>query len=72
MSIRPDHILQFAHHIAAIYARRYAIEKPIVRAEVYVAMNGRVSQLLINSKVNLAEVSKSIGQKNWILPYLGD
>lgn len=70
MSIRPDHILQFAHHIAAIYARRYAIEKPIVRAEVYVAMNGRVSQLLIDSKVNLAEVSKSMGQKKWILPYL--
>lgn len=72
MSIRPDHILQFAHHIAVIYARRYAIEKPIVRAEVYVAMNGRVSQLLIDSEVNLAEVSRSMRQRDWILPYLGD
>jgi hypothetical protein len=70
MSIRPDHILQFSHHIATIYARRYDIESPIVRAEVYVAMNGRVSQLLIDSKINLAEVPRSIGQKYWILPYL--
>jgi hypothetical protein len=69
MSIRPDHILQFAHHVAAIYARRYDIEKPIVRAEVYVAMNGRVSQSLIDSKVNLAEEPRSIWQKDWILPY---
>lgn len=69
MSIRPDHILQFAHHVAAIYARRYDIENPIVRAEVYVAMNGRVSQLLIDPKVNLAEVPRRFGQKDWILPY---
>lgn len=71
MSIRPDHILQFAHHIAAVYARRYEIEKPIVRAAVYVAMNGRVSQALIDSKVNLAAIPRSIGQKDWILPYEG-
>ncbi len=69
MSIRPHHILQFAHHIAAIYARRYDIENPIVRAEVHVAMNGRVSQVLINSKVNLAKVSKKTERKEWILPY---
>lgn len=69
MSIRPDHILQFAHHVAAVYARRYDLKNPIVRAEVYVAMNGRVSQALIDSKVNLAAVPRSIGQKDWILPY---
>lgn len=68
MSIRPDHILQFAQHIANIYARRYTIENPIVRAEVYVAMNGRVSQPLIDSEVNLAKLTRSIWQKDWILP----
>lgn len=70
MSIRPDHILQFAQHIAAVYARRYDMKNPIVRAEVYVAMNGRVSQALIDSKVNLAEEPRSIGPKDWVLPYL--
>ncbi|CAA6829031.1 MAG: HTTM domain-containing protein [uncultured Aureispira sp.] len=68
MSIRPDHIWQFAQHVAAIYARRYDIKEPIVRAEVYVAMNGRVSQPLIDSKVNLVKVSRSVGQRDWILP----
>lgn len=69
MSIRPDHILQFAHHVAAVYARRYDLKNPIVRAEVYVAMNGRASQALIDSGVNLAAVPRSLGQKDWILPY---
>lgn len=69
MAIRPDHILQFAQHLAAIHARRYDIKNPVVRAEVYVAMNGRVSQLLIDPKVNLANKSRSIRQKEWILPY---
>lgn len=69
MAIRPDHILQFAHYLAVVYARRYDIDEPIVRAEVYVAMNGRVSQTLIDSKVNLAEVPKNIGQKDWIFHY---
>jgi len=70
MSIRPDHILQFAHHIATIYARRYDIVDPIVRAEVYVAMNGRVSQLLTDPTINLTKVSRSIWRRDWILPYL--
>jgi hypothetical protein len=69
MSIRPNHILQFAEHIATIYARRYDIEYPIVRAEVHVAMNGRVSQMLIDPTINLAAVSRNAGQKKWILPY---
>ena len=69
MSIRPDHILQFAQHLGVIYARRYDIKEPIVRAEVYVAMNGRVSQPLIDSTVNFVKASGSIGQRTWILPY---
>lgn len=68
MAIRPDHILQFAHYLAAVHARRYAIKKPIVRAEVYVAVNGRVSQLLIDPTINLVSKSRGIAQKDWILP----
>lgn len=69
MAVRPDHILQFAHHIAAIYARRYDLKDPIVRAEVFVSLNGRVSQPLIDSKVNLAKEKRSLWQKDWILPF---
>ncbi|BDS13699.1 HTTM domain-containing protein [Aureispira anguillae] len=68
MAIRPDHILQYAHHLAAVYARRYEIKDPIVRAEVFVAMNGRVSQQLIDPTVNLAAEKRSLWQKDWILP----
>ena len=69
MAIRPDHILQFAHYIAKRYAHRYTIQEPIVRADVYVAMNGRVSQRLIDPTVNLATKSRGIGQKDWVLPF---
>lgn len=69
MAVRPDHILQFAHHLAAIYAKRYDIEEPVVNADVFVALNGRVSQPLIDPTVNLVKEKRSIFSKDWILSF---
>lgn len=68
MSVQPDHILQYAQHLAKVYKNRYQIESPIVNATVYVTLNGRMSQLLIDPTVNLATKDRSILAKSWILP----
>jgi hypothetical protein len=47
MSFQPDMILQFAHFLENEYQKK-GIENPIVRAEVYVTLNGRKSELLID------------------------
>jgi hypothetical protein len=69
MAVRPDHILQFAHHIATHYQTKEQLEeRPRVYAEVYVTLNGRVSQLLIDPTVDLTTKSSSWRQADWILP----
>jgi hypothetical protein len=40
-----------------------------VRAEVFVTLNARPSQLLIDPNVNLAAAKDSWKHKDWILPY---
>ena len=68
MSIRPDHLLQFAHHLAEVYQKEHQIAQPVVQARVYVTFNGRMSQLLIDPTVNLAAQERHWRQKSWILP----
>lgn len=68
MAVQPDHILQYAHYLAKLYKKRYQIEKPVVNATVYVTLNGRLSQLLIDPTVNLVTKNRSILAKSWILP----
>jgi hypothetical protein len=52
MSMQPDMILQYAHMLARHYAGE-GLNEPEVRAEVYVTLNGRPSQLLIDPNLNL-------------------
>jgi len=68
MAFQPDLILQYAHWLAEHYDAQ-GLSEPEVRAEVYVTLNGRPSQLLIDPEVNLAEVQDGWGPKSWILPY---
>jgi len=68
MSTQPDMILQYAHHLAAVYAAR-GVRQPEVYVESYVALNGRRSGLYIDSTVNLAAQPFSWRHYQWILPY---
>jgi hypothetical protein len=70
MSTQPDMILQYAHLLADHYAKRN-FNDPQVYAEVYVALNGRLSQQLIDPAVDLAKEKESFAHKSWILP-MGD
>ena len=68
MSFQPDMILQFAHFLHQHYEQQ-GMHDPIVRAEVYVTMNARPSQLLINPEVDLSRVTDGWAAKDWILPH---
>lgn len=66
MAMQPDMILQFAHFLTKHYAQK-GVQQPEVRAEVYVTLNGRPSQLLINPYTNLSELRDGWNPKEWIL-----
>jgi hypothetical protein len=63
----PDEILQFAHHVANEYAKagKGRLE---VRAKIFVSLNGRKPQLLVDPDVDLAAQPRSLSRWPWILP----
>ncbi|HTJ12287.1 MAG TPA: HTTM domain-containing protein, partial [Dinghuibacter sp.] len=67
MVTQPDMILQYAHHLHDVYARK-SIHDPIVTVESYVTLNGSGSRLYIDSTVDLAAERESFLPKKWILP----
>lgn len=68
MAMQPDMILQFAHFLGKYYANQ-GMKSPQVRAEVYVTLNGRPSQLLIDPNVDLMQQTDTFYSKKWIMPY---
>jgi hypothetical protein len=67
MSTQPDMILQFAHFLEDSL-KKQGISKPEIRAEVYVSLNGRGSQLFLDPNQDLTQIKDSFAPKNWILP----
>ncbi len=66
MAYQPDMILQYAHFLAEHF-RKENQPMPEVRAEVFVTLNGRPSQLLVDPNINLATVQNSWTTKDWII-----
>ena len=77
MSTQPDMILQYAHFIRDIYTdttitennTTFYIKEPIVKANVYVSLFNKGSQLFINPETNLAKEKRGWHHKNWITTY---
>jgi len=69
MSFQPDMILQFAHFLADYYEKK-GVMNPEVRAEVFVTLNARPSQLLINPQIDLSKIEDGWNKKEWILPFV--
>lgn len=66
MSFQPDMILEFAHHLEDVY--RQATSRDVeVYAEVWVSLNGRTSQLLLDPQVDLTTQRAGVLPKPWIL-----
>ncbi|MEM8533833.1 MAG: HTTM domain-containing protein [Chloroflexota bacterium] len=66
MAFQPDMILAFAHHLEEQFVQQ-GYPDVAVRAEVYVSLNGRPSQLLIDPTVDLTQEQNSLAPKTWIL-----
>ena len=68
MSFQPDFILEYAHFLEDFY-KKQGVYNPEIYVESYVALNGRLSQKFVNSRVNLAKQYESFQHKTWILPF---
>jgi hypothetical protein len=68
MEARPDMILQFAHHLARVWAEERKIAGVEVRARVCASLNGRKAALLVDPQRDLARVDRSLRHADWILP----
>ncbi|WP_338765151.1 HTTM domain-containing protein [Bernardetia sp. ABR2-2B] len=65
MSFQPDMILQYAHFLKEKYSTDENSD-PIIRAEVYVTLNGRRSQLFFDPTLDLSEIEDGFLEKKWI------
>ena len=69
LSMNPDMILQYAHHLKEIY-RSDETPEPIVTVDAKMALNGRGLTPLIDPKANLAtENYTPFTHAKWILPH---
>lgn len=65
-AINPDMILQTAHIIASDYRPKgYPVVE--VRADAFVAFNGRSNQRLIDPTTDLVAESRTVWSKDWTL-----
>lgn len=64
---RPDMILQLCHQVAASF-RRDGHPDIQIRAHVWVSLNGRPEQRLIDPDVDLAAERRTLRHVQWILP----
>ncbi len=69
MSFQPDMILEYAHYLGNQYMWFGDGEKVEVYADSFVALNGRLSQRLIDNSVDLFSQSESFKNKKWILNF---
>jgi len=67
MAMQPDLILQYAHLLKSHYEQQ-GMNDPKVRAEVWVTLNARPAQLLIDPDVDLTTKADGWGAKDWIRP----
>lgn len=71
MAFQPDLIRQTAHIIADDFAER-GHANVVVKADAFVAFNGRPNTRLIDPGVDLASVKPGLAPKGWVLPYDSD
>ena len=69
MAVRPDHIVQYAHFMAQFYRDSFSVSNPSVHVDAWVSLNGRPSQRLIDSSVDLTEVKRTLKPYDFVLPY---
>ncbi|MCS7074662.1 MAG: HTTM domain-containing protein, partial [Bacteroidia bacterium] len=67
MAMQPDMILQYAHFLARQY-QKAGEPLPKVRAEVYVTLNGKLSQLYFDPQLDLTQIKDTWRGYDWLYP----
>ena len=65
MSTQPDFILEYAHYLGDHFSKD-GHKNIQVFVESYVGLNGRLSKLYIDPKVDLYQEKETFKHKNWI------
>ena len=68
MSFQPDFILEYAHYLGDHF-KSQGHKNIQVFVESYVALNGRLSAVFINPKIDLYQQKESFKHKEWIVPF---
>jgi hypothetical protein len=68
MSFQPDFILEYAHYLGDHF-KSQGHKNIQVFVESYVALNGRLSAIFINPKIDLYQQKESFKHKEWIVPF---
>lgn len=68
MSFQPDFILEYAHYLKKHFSAQ-GHKNIAIYADVYVALNGRLSAQFIDPETNLINEKESFKHKKWILPF---
>jgi hypothetical protein len=77
MSTQPDMIIQYAHHLHGQFQdtllhfgkQTFHIQNPRVHATVFVSLNSRNAQKMIDKKINLAEKKYDLQHRPWLEPF---
>ena len=67
MPERPEMLIQYAHFLVEMLEQQ-EYENVDLRADVFCSLNSREEQRLIDPNVNLANVKRSLGHADWIVP----
>ena len=68
MSFQPDFILEYAHYLGDHF-KSQGHKNIQVFVESYVALNGSLSAIFINPKIDLYQQKESFKHKDWIVPF---
>jgi hypothetical protein len=68
MLVRPDMILQFAHHLDKVWQQKHRVTNPVVTARVMCSLNYRKLVPLIDSRRDLSAIPRSLEPADWIQP----
>jgi hypothetical protein len=74
MSTQPDLILQYAKHLKSQFTGHVImdsliIEEPIIKADIFVSLNGQKMKRLVDNELDLASLEPSLCHKKWVLPF---
>jgi hypothetical protein len=69
MSTQPDMLVDYAHYLAKVFQNK-GYSNPIVKADVFVTVNGSGSKRFVDPTINLAAVDRrSLCAKTWVYSY---